>query len=206
MLTAEYPDVDERLLELLRAMPYDLDVNEDNQFVLTPHGWPGWTREEITERGVFPEDFNGWKVETNAQRQILLMPSPGVNHQAFEMEIVRLLMRLLPKGKPLAEIGVKTSDGTKEPDVVWMSREQFLENRDQPSLTPAPELCVEVVSPRNTRREIEGKRHLYFEAGAHEVWVCDEDGNMTFHIAPELAASRSRLCPEFPAQIDPFAS
>ena len=206
MLTDDYPGVDERLLEQLRAMPYDLDVNEDRQFVLTPRGWPGWTREEITERGVFPEDFNGWKIETNAKRQILLMPSPGFNHQAFEMEVVHLLMRLLPEGRPVAEIGVRTSDGTKEPDVVWMPRQRFLQNRDQPSLSPAPELCVEVISPRNTRQEINGKRQLYFDAGAREVWICDEDGTITFYTAPETTAPRSRLCPEFPVKVDPFAA
>ncbi len=205
MMTAGYPDVDERLLELVRAMPYDLSTNKNNQFVLTPVGWPGWTREEITERGVFPEDFNGWKIETNARRQILLMPSPGFNHQAFEMEIVQILMRLLLTGKPLAEVGVRTSDGTKEPDVVWMRRERFLQCRDQLSLSPAPELCVEVISPRHTQQEIHEKRHLYFEAGAQEVWICDGEGVMTFYIAPENAVPRSRLCPEFPERIDPFA-
>lgn len=198
--------VDERLLAQLRTMPYDLDVNEDGQLVMTPRGWEGWTREEITEREIFPDDFNGWKIETNAQRQILLMPSPGFNHQAFEMRIVRWLMRLLPDGEPLAEIGVKTSDGTKEPDVVWMSRERFLGCRNQPSLSPAPELCVEVISPRNTRREINEKRLLYFEAGAQEVWICDEEGGLTFYTESETVAPRSRLCPEFPTRVDPFAA
>ena len=206
MLTDDYPGVDERLLELVRAMPYSLSVNKLNQFVLTPQGWPGWTREEITERGVFPEDFNGWKIETNAQRQILLMPSPGFNHQAYEMEIVQFLRHLLPTGRSLVEVGVRTSNGTKEPDVVWMPRERFLQSRDQPSLSPAPELCVEVVSPRNTKQEIHEKRHLYFEAGAQEVWVCDGEGNLTFFVAPEQTSPCSRLCPEFPARIDPFAA
>ena len=206
MLTDVYPEVDERLLKLVRAMPYDLSTNEYNQFVLTPRGWPGWTREEITERGVFPEDFNGWKIETNAQRQILLMPSPGLRHQASETEIMLLLMRLLPAGRPLPEVGVQTSDGTKEPDVIWTSRERLLQLRDAPSFPSAPELCVEVISPRNTPQEIEEKRHLYFEAGAQEVWVCDEEGDLTFFVAPETAIPRSRLCPEFPARIDPFAA
>lgn len=206
MMTADYPEVDERLLEQLRALPYDLDFNEYNQFVLTPRGWLGWTREEITERGVFSDDFNGWKIETNAKRQILLMPSVEFNHQAFEMRIVRWLMRLLPEGEPLAEVGVKTSNGTKEPDVVWMSREMFFQHRGAMSVSPAPELCVEVLSPSNTQPEINEKRHLYFEAGAQEVWICDRDGGITFYTAPETVVPRSLLCPDFPARIDPFAT
>lgn len=205
MLTAEYPDVDERLLEQLRAMPYDLDVNKDNQFVLTPRGWPGWTREEISERGVFSEDFNGWKVETNAQRQILLRPSPRLNHQEFEIEIIRLLFLLLKNGRPLSECGVITSDGTKEPDVVWASNVLRRAHREEASFTQAPELCVEVISPSNTQGEINQKRRLYFEAGAQEVWICSEESGLTFYTAPETVVPRSHLCPEFPARIDPFA-
>lgn len=205
MLTDDYPGVDERLLELVRAMPYDLSTNKNNQIVLTPVGWPGWTREEITERGVFPEDFNGWKIETNAKRQILLMPSPGLTHQVLESEIITLLMRLLPAGRPLPEVGVQTSNGTKEPDVIWTTRERLLQLRGAPSFPSAPELCVEVISPRNTKLEINEKRHLYFEAGAQEVWICDRDGGITFYTAPETVAARSLLCPEFPTRIDPFA-
>ena len=205
MLTADYPEVDEWLLEQLRAMPYDLDVNEDHRFVLTPRGWPGWTREEISERGVFSEDFNGWKVETNAQRQILLMTTPRLDHQEFGGEIVRLLHLLLSNGRPLSWCGVMTNDGTKEPDVIWASNAMRRAQRKEASFTRAPELCVEVVSPSNTRREINQKRRLYFEVGAQEVWLCDKEGAMTFYTDNEAIVPRSILCPEFPTHIDPFA-
>ncbi len=205
MLTADYPDVDERLLEQLRAVPYDLDINEDNQFVLTPRGWPGWTREEISERGVFSEDFNGWKVETNAQRQILLTTTPKLDHQEFGGEIVRLLHLMLSDGRPLSECGVMTRDGTKEPDVIWASNSMRRAQRKEASFTRAPELCVEVISPSNTRREINQKRRLYFEAGTREVWLCDKESVMTFYTDNENIVPRSILCPEFPARIDPFA-
>ena len=206
MLTADYPDVDERLLEQLRAMPYDLDINEDGQFVLTPQGWPGWTREEISQRGVFSEDFNGWKVETNAQRQILLMTTPRLDHQEFEGEITRLLYLLLSNGRPLSECGVITSNGTKEPDVVWASNTMRRAHRQEASFTKAPELCVEVISPSNTRREINEKRRLYFEAGAQEVWICGKVGAMTFYTNNETTVARSLFCPEFPVRVDPFSA
>ena len=48
-------------------------------------------------------------------------------------------------------------------------------------LPEAPPICVEVLSPTNTKGEIEGKRELYFERGAREVWVCDLDGKMAFY-------------------------
>jgi len=34
----------------------------------------------------------------------------------------------------------------------------------------APEICVEVISPRNSPEEMAEKRALYFAAGADEVW------------------------------------
>ena len=64
-------------------------------------------------------------------------------------------------------------------------------------LTIAPEICVEVVSPGNTRQEMEDKRALYFEAGAEEVWLCDVKGTLHFFLkgTPTTAAKASALCP-----------
>lgn len=63
-----------------------------------------------------------------------------------------------------------------------------------------PELVVEVLSPSNTRAEIEEKRRIYFAGGAQEVWTCDADGRMSFYDAGG-EISRSRLAPAFPASI-----
>jgi Uma2 family endonuclease len=63
----------------------------------------------------------------------------------------------------------------------------------------APEICVEVLSPGNTGAEIQEKAKLYFDAGAREVWLCAPDGGMSF-LGP-TALQCSRLCPEFPKQI-----
>jgi Uma2 family endonuclease len=67
------------------------------------------------------------------------------------------------------------------------------------ALERAPEICVEVLSPSNSKPEMEEKRALYFEAGAQEVWICGLDGKMEFYTADLSAASR--LCPMFPGQL-----
>ncbi len=66
----------------------------------------------------------------------------------------------------------------------------------------APEICVEVLSPSNTPDEIAEKMALYFEAGAQEVWIC-ENGTLQFHFptTPKIRPS-SGMCPTFPLQID----
>jgi Uma2 family endonuclease len=59
------------------------------------------------------------------------------------------------------------------PDVAFVSKERFA-NR-----TPAPgafwelgcDLAVEVISPSNTRREMERKLSDYFTAGVRAVWL-----------------------------------
>ncbi|MCI5141439.1 MAG: Uma2 family endonuclease, partial [Candidatus Electrothrix sp. ATG1] len=43
----------------------------------------------------------------------------------------------------------------------------------------APEICIEIVSPSNSKAEITGKVDLYLAKGAQEVWVVYEDGRIT---------------------------
>ena len=68
-------------------------------------------------------------------------------------------------------------------------------------LPESPEVVVEVESPSNSVAELEGKRLLYFEKGAKEFWLCDEDGNMRF-FNPQGELGRSELFGEFPKRID----
>ena len=64
----------------------------------------------------------------------------------------------------------------------------------------APEICVEVTSTSNTTEEMAEKRQLYFEQGAQEVWICRQNGEMSFYNATaELPTSE--LVPQFPHKI-----
>ena len=94
-----------------------------------------------------------------------------------------------------------TLEGVKVIDVVWMSAGYFreLEAKEPLVLERAPEICVEVLSPSNSKPEMEEKRALYFGAGAQEFWICGLDGKMEFYTADLSAASR--LCPMFPGQL-----
>ena len=61
-----------------------------------------------------------------------------------------------------------------------------------------------MLSPSNTRGEIEEKRRLCFEAGAREVWICDRHGHIRFFLkaAPARDAGKSSLCPKMPSRVD----
>src|SRR5262245_319324 len=61
------------------------------------------------------------------------------------------------------------------PDVAYFSWDRIPGRRfpAQPVAELAPDLAVEVVSPNNTRREMEIKRDDYFRAGVRLVWQID---------------------------------
>ena len=143
-----------------------------------------------------------YKVETNKQGQIILSPHK-LKHSRAQSAIVNLLDDLLEEGETFVEAAIETNDGVKVADVAWMSEARWGSMPEEAAAAPvAPEICVEVLSRANTADEMEGKRRLYFEQGAQEVWLCDEKGQVTFYVAGEtLPAERSRLVPGFPTHI-----
>jgi Uma2 family endonuclease len=143
------------------------------------------------------------KIETDRYGQVIMHPPADPAHGGLQADLAVLLSKFAPTGKIIVECPVSTSEGVKVPDVVWMSKTRFVTVGGKSALTAAPEICIEVLSPSNTRNEIEEKRRLYFEAGAGEVWLCELDGRLRFFLstAPARTARRSALCPDMPARI-----
>jgi Uma2 family endonuclease len=144
------------------------------------------------------------KIETDGFGQMLMSPPPAYNHAKYCKKISRILEQNLPNGETLENTPISTIDGVRAPDVIWISKERERRSTDHLLAEAAPEICVEVLSPRNTVREMAHKRRLFFEAGAEEFWLCDLTGNMTFFLAeaPDTAASASRLCPGCPERVE----
>ncbi len=140
------------------------------------------------------------RFETDRHGHLIMSPPPGSFHSSRQSRIAILLDRLLG-GRALTECPLSTPDGVKALDVAWFSDERFARAFDPRCFLEAPEICVEVVSPSNTKAEMDEKMALYFDAGAEEVWFCGEDGAMRFH-AQEGPLDCSRLCPDFPAVIE----
>ncbi len=143
------------------------------------------------------------KIETDRDGNPIMSPPPKRRHARRANRIAKLLDRSLPNGFWQVEDPVSTPAGVKVPDVAWYGPERAEASdadEDDVLSTVVPDLCVEVLSPGNTARDIRKTTTAYFEAGVREVWVCDREGNMRF-FGPQGALERSVLCPDFPRHI-----
>lgn len=140
-----------------------------------------------------------FKIELDEDGKIIMTPVK-LNHAFLGGEIAFLMRQMRTDGKVLVECAIKTSKGTKVADVAWASLDRFKKIRPETDASIAPEVCVEVLSASNSDKEMQGKRKLYFERGAHEVWICDEFGEMEFYNA-KRKLKQSQLFPEFPKRV-----
>jgi Uma2 family endonuclease len=142
------------------------------------------------------------RIETDRHGQIIMSPPPSARHGSFQFRIADRVRDLLPEGEVLTECPVSTADGVRAADVAWASERVMRELGNRSCFPCCPEICIEVLSPRNTAKEIDEKKALYFDAGAREVWICDGSGQMTFFTAPGAPPRKaSGLCPQFPRKI-----
>ena len=141
-----------------------------------------------------------YKVETNAQGQIIVSPRQNA-HSFLQARARDLLQKHMSKGMVVPEFAIATRQGVKVPGLIWTSsaRKAEMEKTGDPT-TRAPELCVEVMSETNTQEEMSEKRRLYRDAGAEEVWIVDREGTVRFFGDEER--DQSALSPEFPSQVD----
>jgi Uma2 family endonuclease len=142
------------------------------------------------------------RIETDRHGQIIMSPPPAPNHGSLQSRISHLLQTLLQAGRTLTECPISTSDGVKAADVAWASPECMRELGNRICFPRAPEICVEILSPSNSKAEMNEKKLLYFDAGATEVWICSNAGIMSFFSpsSPECLRA-SRLCSQFPKRI-----
>ncbi|MEM1296803.1 MAG: Uma2 family endonuclease [Verrucomicrobiota bacterium] len=145
------------------------------------------------------------RIETDRFGKIVMMPPPGFQHSKRQSKALHVLHELMAGkvGQALTECPVSTSNGVKGIDVVWISNERADAAEADNILLQAPEICIEVSSPSNTRQELEEKKRLYFEANAEEVWIAGPDRTMAFflHNAPGNEVTQSDLCPGFPPKL-----
>ncbi|MCS6787157.1 MAG: Uma2 family endonuclease [Thiobacillaceae bacterium] len=129
-----------------------------------------------------------YKIELDRWGNVVM--SPASNRHGRLQGVICSLLERLPGGRALIECSIDTPEGVKVADVAWGS-EAFFARHDYATPYPeAPELCVEVRSPANTEEELRFKTRLYLQAGAREVWIVFENGEVRF-FGPEGERSDS---------------
>ena len=126
------------------------------------------------------------KVELNEKGVVEVSP-PTTRHGTIQAYVARELARQRPEGTAITECPVETDIGMRMPDVVWASAEFMARHGTEKQFRVAPDLCVEVLSPTNTRPEMAAKTAAYLAAGAREVWLVGDDG------VPEIHTNAGRV-------------
>ena len=120
-----------------------------------------------------------YKIELNEKGKIEMSPASFI-HSMLQGRLAKLLGNQL-EGEVFTELAVQTKKGVRVPGVAWGSKEYVQKHIKDIYALSAPELCVEIISPSNTREEMLDKAALFLEAGAIEVWMITEDGQVTFY-------------------------
>jgi Uma2 family endonuclease len=137
------------------------------------------------------------KVELTQWGEVLLSPPVGMPHGSMAVHLARLLEDALG-GRCVVEVGVITDAGIRAPDVLWCSDAYLEAHPEQVVLRAAPELCIEIVSPTDSMKQLREKMGAYLRAGAREAWIVDP-----VKAAIELYGESGRLASSgFPVEIE----
>ena len=121
-----------------------------------------------------------FKIELNEWGKILMSPASN-NHGMKQFDIGTKINRSKRSGQVIIECSIQTPKGTKVADIAWASDEFITNYGDITPYEVAPEICVEVISPSNSKGEMQEKIELYLNQGAIEVWLCDLEGEITYY-------------------------
>ena len=129
-----------------------------------------WTYEDYLtlDDGVYFEIING---------KALMSPAPELFHQRWAGKLYLAIQRHVESRK-LGEIFFAPVDvvldekNVVQPDLVFVAtaHSNLLERR---GIMGAPDLVVEIISPRSLRQDRYEKRELYARFGVKEFWLAD---------------------------------
>jgi Uma2 family endonuclease len=109
------------------------------------------------------------KIEIDLWGRLLMSPPPRPYHGRMQIKLSDKLAQL--GGERTVEAAIATPLGLFVADLAWSSQKSPPGSEREPALMRAPEICIEVVSPSNSRKEMNEKIAAYLAAGAQEVWI-----------------------------------
>lgn len=120
----------------------------------------------------------GKKAEIREGELVVMTPARH-RHNRIALEFA-LLFREFCRTRPELSYGGDNEGFVVRREPLWLLSPDACLFRRRPEGTGAwfefsPEIVVEVVSPSNTRAELELKRERYFDAGTEQFWIADPD-------------------------------
>ena len=110
------------------------------------------------------------KIEIDVWGRVMMTPPAAYHHGVVQGRLMEVLSAL-PDGQVAVETPIATVAGVFVADATWASTGFLRAHMDGIALEKAPEICIEVVSPSNSRKELTEKRDAYLACGAQEVWI-----------------------------------
>ena len=107
--------------------------------------------------------------------RLYVTPSPTARHQTVSLLLSHRLDALAREIGGMvftAPLDVALADHTVvQPDLLYLSPER--QHRVQERVEGAPDLAIEIISPRTARRDRGEKLRAYAELGVQEYWIVD---------------------------------
>ena len=109
--------------------------------------------------------------------ELIEMSPPGGQHGWLATKFARYLdiyAETLDLGEVTVESGYHPSGNRHtllSPDVAFVSRERAPQPFPEKYIPLMPDLAIEIVSPSNTRKEVNRKTQIYLSNGSQLVWI-----------------------------------
>jgi Uma2 family endonuclease len=134
---------------------------------------------QVTEAAYLEIPESPEKIEL-VDGELVVTPPPSYSHQVIAAKLVGALMAWAAGRSPavtinFAPVDIRFGAGRiLQPDVIVFFDD--LEHQGTQVLDRIPELCIEILSPKNRSYDRTTKRYLYAEAGVEEYWIVDPVG------------------------------
>ncbi len=109
--------------------------------------------------------------------RVVILSNPRWQHSMLQSRLAELLRPLARRvGRVEVELPFRAVPeyDVRRSDVAFVSQQRCNSTPGDDNLRGSPELVIEVLSPSNTRREIQEKAALCLSTGAQEFWVVDQ--------------------------------
>jgi Uma2 family endonuclease len=141
----------------------------------------------IEQYDALPEK-EGVKYELNEGELITVSPSPCLVHNRVRDEIgfrLREYVRSRQLGEVMMETDFKLTEGTiRIPGVAFVRADRLVGIDPRQRLEGAPDLAVEVASPKDDPDDLVLKAQQYLTSGAKAVWIIYPEARLAYVYKP----------------------